>query len=228
MTPVTVDTMVEQALTRVSDVTNEYPSTRGPMYRRIGIRQRQIFVRAAQVNPDYYGADVLVTFAGGAADLSGLTDVPELLQRIEIVDPGTSSYAVGREVSIVSLTDPEGELPPRMTFRQFSLRQVGTDLAGVASLRIWYAHLSAPIAVDDDGSTLLDLEQPWDALLEVDLAAWIVGKATALGADVRSAALAMFAAEGTQLMAEFEAHLRTVTPTVQRFLSPLARPGSVI
>lgn len=228
MAPVTVETMVRQALIRVDDVTDTYPSTRGPMYRRIGIRQRQLFVRAAQINPDYYGADITAVVSGGSIDLSTLGDVPELLQRVEISDPGTSGYAAGREVSIVSLTDPEGELAPRVMLRQLILAQVGADLANVGSLRLWYAHIPAAIAASNDGTAPLSLDQPWDALLEVDLAKWIVGKATALAVDVRAAAIGAFAAEETQLMGDFEAHLRTVAPTTGRFLSPLARSGSTI
>lgn len=227
MAPVTVDAMVEQALVRVNDVTDTYPSTRLPMYRRVGLTQRKIFVRAAQVNPDYYGTDVTVTLAANAADLSAIIDAPELIQRIEIADPGTSGYAAGTEVSVITMTDPDAELAPRVTLRRQRLASVGSDLAGVVSLKIWYVHVPSPIAATEDGSTVLALDQPWDALLEVDLAGWIIGKATALAPDVRKTAIEMFAAESTDLMSEFEAHLRTVAPTVQRFMSPLSRPGSV-
>lgn len=228
MAPVTVETMVRQALGRVGDVTDTYPSTRGPMYRRIGVRQRQIFAHVAQVNPDYYGANTAINLVAGVADLTTLDELPEVLQRVEIANPGTSAYAVGREVAIVSLTDPDGELAPRVTFRQSVLAQVGSDLVNVASLRVWHSRMPASIAVNDSGGTFLLLDQPWDALLELDLAGWVVGKASAIPADVRAAALAMFKAEETQLVSDFDAHLKTVAPVVQRFLSPLARTTGLV
>jgi len=228
MAPVSVETMVKQALVRVGDVTDTYPSARGPMYRRIGVKQRQIFARAAQVNPDYYGANVSVNLLAGVAALTALSELPEIIQRLEIAAPGTSSYAAGREVSIVSLTDPDGELAPRVTFRQSMLAQVGTDLAGVTSLRVWYARIPASIAVNDNGTTLLSLDQPWDALLELDLAGWVIEKAQAIPLEARAAAMAALTAEEEQLVKDFEAHLRSVAPVVQRFLSPLARTSGLI
>lgn len=229
MAPVTVEAMVTQALIRVDDVTDTYPATRGPMYRRIGIRQRQIFVRAAQVNPDYYGTDVTVLLAGGSVDLTTLTDnIPELIQRIEIADPGTSGYAIGAEVALITMTDPDAELAPRATFRNQRLTGVGADLTGVVSVKIWFVPLPLPMAATETGATLLKLDQPWDGLLEVDLAGWIVAKATKLDPAIRDAALKMFGAEAADLSSQFEAHLRTSAPTVQRFVSPLSRPGSVI
>lgn len=228
MAPLTYDQMAEQAKIRVGDITNTYPSTKGPMYRRIGITQRKLFVRAAQVNPDYYGRDIVVPITNGAADLSLLDEVPELVQRVEIADAGTSEHAVGTEVSVITMTDPSAELSPRATLRNLVLKGVDDDLDGVASLRIWFSHIPAPAAATESGATRLELDQPWDTLLEVDLAGWLVGKSTALDAGGRDMALKMFAAEATDLQSEFEAHLRTVAPTVQRFLSPLARPGSVI
>lgn len=226
MAPVSLEAMVKQALSRVDDVTDTYPSTRAPMYKRLGVTQLKLFVRAAQINPEYYGTNVSVTLVSGSGSLAAAA-VSELIQRVEILNPGTSGYAAGREVSIVSLTDPDGELAPRATLRQKVLAQVGTDLANVTSLRVFGPLLPAAIANAETGTTLLSLDQPWDQILEVDLAMWIVGKATALAADVRAAAVAQFAGEKKDLMAEFEAHITAVTPTVARFMPPLQRPGGV-
>lgn len=222
--PTTVDDLVERALTRINELTNSYPSTRGPMYERQGIRQRELFVRAAQINPDFYGRSVTQPLVSGAVDLSALPDVPELVQRIEIASPGASGYLAGDDVAVVSLTDPSGELAPRMTVREGRAVQVGTDLTGVTSITIWYAFLPTPIPITAPPSTLLSLAQPWDDLLELDLSCWLLDQATALDAAVRKLTIDRWRAEEASKLSRFDAHLRTVTPTVGRFLPPLPRP----
>jgi hypothetical protein len=220
----TADELVELALGRVGEVTTNYPSARGPMYRRVGVRQRQIFVRAAQINPEYFGQSVTATLSAGTFNLASLSASPELLQRVEILAPGASSYVAGREVAIVGLNDSSGELAPRVTVRSQTLAQVGTDLAGVTSLKLYYSTFPAAIATNA-GTTSLSLDTPWDGLLEVDLAQWVIQKATAVPADARSAAIAALKAEEDQLLADFDAHLCAVTPTISRFVAPLTRPG---
>lgn len=228
MANVSVERIVRQALGRVNDVTDTYPSVRAPMYRRVGLTQRALFLRVASFNPEYAGVNASLALESGSFDLNTLPELPELIQRVEIANPGTSGLSAGLEVSIVTMSDPAAELAPRATIRSGILSQVGTDLALVTSLRLFFAHVPASFASDESGGSLIELPQPWDGILELDLAAWVVSKATTLPDNVRATAMSKFSSERTELEDAFESHVKSTAPTVQRFHAPLARPGGVM
>ncbi len=215
----TVRDMVQRSLTRLNEVTDAYPSSRAPMYERLGMRQRELYVRAAQINPEFYGTSTSVTVSGGIATVPPLA---ELVQRIEIAS-ASGGLAAGDPVTIVGLDDPRGELAPRVTLRNGQIRQIGSDLVGVTSLTVWYTFLSAAIPLTSAGTTALSLEQPWDELLEIDLAKWLLDKANSLDLAIRTAAMTRWSGDETALLARFDAHVRGVAPMVGRFLPPLFR-----
>lgn len=229
----TANEIVEQAMGRVNEVTSTYPTSRGPMYRRIGYRQRQLFSVAAKLNPERFGVSVvsaLTTDPSGRrvidlADIDGTTvPSPELVQAVEIANPGTGLYASGDTVTIVTMDDKEAELAPRAFLRDKLVIGVGSDLDLVVSLRVYYPRLTELFALTDKTKTV-ELEAPWDTLLELDLAIWILQKATQVSKDIRDAGIAMFEAEQKGLVGDWLDHVAQFTPTVSRFTPPHVLAG---
>jgi hypothetical protein len=221
----TADQIVDQALGRVGEIGGTYPSARGPMWRRIGHHQRSLFAKAAKVNPERFGVcaiSALQTVLGSrVVDLSDMSTVPtpETIQRVEVHDKGTSAYVNGDIITIVTPEDMAAELPPRAMLRDRLIVGVSTDLALVTSVKVYYSRLPDLFALTDKDK-VVELEAPWDTLLECDLAVWLVQKATQLAADIRAAAIASFTAEHGALLAEFLQHVAEYGPAVSRFSSP--------
>jgi len=187
------------------------------MYRRLSVRQQQLFARAAAINPEYYGVCAVAPLSNGAVDLKDLGDPvyrADSLSRIEIADKGTSGYANGDEVHVVALTDPDAALPPRVTVRNGVVAQVGTDLNGVVSLRVFYSRLPLSIG-PNDGSKELELLDPFQELLVVDLARYLVEHTLGLDATLRGQALPLLEAEEKDLLALFDAHVKAYTAAAE-------------
>lgn len=223
--------IVESALGRVSDLGGVYPSGRAPMYSRIGLTQRILFADAAKVNPERFGACATAALSSGAADFNDIVDpvpTPDLIQRVEISDKGTSSYTNGDEIHIVRPEDQDAAFAPRAMIRDGVLFQAGTDLALVTSIKIYYGKMPEPIPGTSAGAaTLVALIQPWDVLLEVDLSVWLMEKATKIERQIRIDAIAGFKAEWTDVHAKYLAHVGSYAPITTSFLPALtnARGG---
>jgi len=218
----TGDQLVDRALGRLAEFGVDYPTARGPMYRRIGYRQRQLYEKAAQINPERFGTCATANLSSGNADLNDFADpvpTPALVQRIEVLDPGTSAYAAGDKINLVRPEDQNAEYAPRAYLRDRVLISVGTDLNLVTSIKIFYAKLPA-LWGDGDAAKAAELEAPWDTLLELDLAKWLTNKASATPQEKRALALGSFDAEEKDLLADFQAHVGTYTPLTSRFLAP--------
>lgn len=221
------DDVCTYALARLTELGASAPVARSLMYRQIGVRQQQLYARAARVNPDWAGVCATAALDQGAADLSDIAppiETPERIQRIEIADPGTSNYAAGDEVHPVPLQDQVyAALPPRVTVRNRVIRGVGADLDGVISLRVSYARV--PLALGpSDGARVLDLPEPHAELLVVDLARYLVRKSTTLAPDARAAAVEALTAEEATLLLEFDAYVHGyVGPLTSRFAIPVPR-----
>lgn len=222
----TVEEMAKLAMARTSEITSHYPSTRALIYRRLGLRQREIMAMGAKLNPDYYGTcaeslldDMLAT------DLNDIVEpvpTPELVEMVTIEDPGDSGLVAGQEVNIVTRHDVEAELPPRMTLRDLVLQSVNDDLEGVVSVMIWYSRLPALIGPGDKDSAI-ELQSPWDELLAIDGAIQLLQKATRLDAAIRTGAIADLRSEEAPLLAGYLDHVKAYAPQSTRFIR---RPGS--
>ncbi|MCL7965370.1 MAG: hypothetical protein M8858_08130 [marine benthic group bacterium] len=188
----TYEEVVEAAMARGLDWDADFPSTRLPLYRRIGTRQQQLFTMASKANPDYYGVK-----AGAAIDandelnLRDMAGVPAVdqaagVQRIEIGDHGTSSYADGDEVHTISIDDPDAALAPRVTLRDMVIKGFGTDLDNVTSLCVYYPRYPDMPDNDEDGSTDLEISEAYTELLVIDLTKYLVKKTLSIEADVKA------------------------------------------
>ncbi len=195
------------------------------MYRRIGERQQQLFSAAARINPEYFGtyadgtldANKAISFAT-MGDRNGVTAVPnpDLISRIEVLlSSGGGAPAVGTEIHIVPLTDPDAALAPRMTLRGGTLAPVSTDLAQVTKIRMFYS--KSPFRVDaEDGGAAVELPEAYQNLLVLDLARYLLRKTASLTKEVREVALAALEAEEQESLAAFLAHVKELTSASER------------
>lgn len=217
----TVEEMAKLVMARTSEITSHYPSTRALIYRRLGLRQREIMAQGAKLNPDYYGTCAESALDGqSATDLNDIIEpvpTPELIEMVTIEDAGTSGYVLGTEVNIVTRHDVDAELPPRMTLRDLVLQGVNDDLVGVVSVMIFYSRLPAPFGPSDKDS-VIELQSPWDELLVIDGAIQLLQKATRLDAAIRTAAIADLRTEEAPLVKGYMDHVQAYAPQSTRFI----------
>lgn len=222
----TVEDLVVQGLARCAEYGNDFPETRSVLYRRLGVRQQQLYAAAARANPEYFGAAAIGTLDGsGRISLATMGDpgaadpTPNMELVSEIVVSAASGApgvpAVGALVHVVALTDPDAELPPRVTVRGGTIAPVGTDLAGVTQITVYYSHRPFGLR-PQDGAVAVELPEPFHDLLVLDLARFLVRKMTTLSAEVRQAALQVFEAEEQEAMANFVATVQGFTSAVER------------
>ena len=219
----TVDEAVKRFLARVPEAPEHTP--RGEIKRRIGVRQRQLFARAARLNPSYFGVCAVAPLEAGAANLLAATPEQstggdilyeiEAVERVVIEDPGTSSYAAGELVHLVKVTDPDVAEPPRATIRNFVLFQIGTDLEGVAKVKVHYSRRPLPIDETTPGDTELELPEPFQYLLVLDGAKDLARRE--LPADRAAAVRELLEPEEQELLQEFDAHVVGFVVTEGRF-----------
>lgn len=221
----TADELADLALARVAIFTKNFPTTKGLMYRRIGLRQRQLQMKAAKENGDFLGVFATADLAAGAADLNDVaepTPTPSAIHRITITNKGTSpTLQNGDEIHIVPLDDPTAAIAPRVTIRDGVLEQVGTDLQGVTTIRLDYARFSK-VLVATDKAAVIDLAEPWIELLVIDLASYLLSLTTEMDDAKKEKALALLAAEETEMFGDFMTYVREFAPVENRF----ARPAS--
>ena len=210
----TFDEIVDNAKARALDFGATFPSTKRVLYRRIEIHQQELFSQATRVNPDYFGVSATGTLdANGAADIKDQqvsvgVDPAANVVRVEVEDAGTHPTLVtGDEINVVSLNDVLAALPPRMTLRNFVLRQVGTDLAGVVSICAFYGYRPENKATPLDGSEVAELPAVYQELLVIDLTKWMVRMTLALETQIKAAALAALSEEEGEMVGAFMAEV---------------------
>jgi len=226
----TLDEVIIASLARAVDYELRVPSAHSVMYRRVSIRQQELFSRAAKINPDWAGVSAvgpLVVWAGGLAmDVSDLIDPSEgadLITRVEIADKGTSAYVNGQEVNIVQLADPNIADPPRVTVRRRIVQAVGADLVNVTSIRVFYSAIPLPMDTKD---CLVDVPDPHSELLVLDLVKWLAKKTLTLDAGVKTALITSLDDEEKEALANFDAYVaRFSDATISRFGGSRYAPG---
>ncbi len=203
--------IVRAALGIVTDFGDDFPTTRALMYRRISARQRELFVYIGTLDPEFYGEDIIAELASGAVNIAALEqsgDVypVEVVQAVRIHDAGSSEHDAGERVAIVSMDDVDAFFSPRVTFRSGVLRQVRSDLAGVASLLVSYSRRPRTIGVDGSGE--IELLEPFHELLVFDLAKDLVRRTVGLEGERKAAVVAMVDAAEQPLLEALTAHIR--------------------
>jgi hypothetical protein len=205
----TYDELVNLALARVRDAGRNIP--RATLLRRMGTTQALLFATAATLNPEYYGLCVTATLASGGVDLNALA--PPLNQasgihRVEVAaSSGVGAPPAGTRIALVPLMDPDSGLPPRATVRDNVFRGVGSDLAAVTEIRVWYSRLSNPV-LPTQGGLEAELREPWQDLLLLDTALHVCTLLAAEGRPVAEGLVASITADFAALRDGWEAHVR--------------------
>ncbi len=217
----TVNDLVTAALSRASDFGAAYPGSRSVLYRRLSNRLHQLYAVAARWNPEYFGVSAVGTLDAvdgvsfSTMGASGGTYAPELVSRVEIADKGTSSYTNGDEVNVVQLNDVDAAaLAPRVTIRNQAIQQVGTDLALVTSVRLYYSRRPFRLAATD-GDTTVDFPEQLEELLVIDLTRWVTRKATNPPLEQRAAALKSLDDEEQEMLVNFEQEVASFTSAAE-------------
>lgn len=171
----TADDVVESALARIATVGDQPKGARSPYYRRIGVRQQQIFIEAARLDPEFYGVCAIGTLEGGAVSIAAMEPpvrTAAAITRIEVEDPGESDLVAGTEIIPVRVQEREYEHDqPRVLLRNRAIIAVGSDLDGVASIKVSYPYVPQSIT---QGTTELELPDPFGELCVIDLAQWML------------------------------------------------------
>lgn len=206
----TFQEIVDNAKARGLDWSVSYPTTERVMYRRIEIRQQELFSAATRVNPDYFGVSasgaLSATFEADIKDMEASVGVDPSagVTRVEVFDAGTSPTLVaGDEINIVSVHDVEAELAPRMTLRDFVLSGVGQDLVGVVSIEAFYGYRPANKTAPMDGTEVAELPDVYQELLVIDLTSWMVKQTLEMDAGTKTAALEILGADEGQMLEAF-------------------------
>ncbi|MGH3428478.1 MAG: hypothetical protein ACRDQZ_13075 [Mycobacteriales bacterium] len=216
------------AMARVSEFTDTYPKSRMLMYQRIGLRQQQLFAIATESNQDYFGSAASAPLDGlKRADLADIADpvpTPEQIQRVEVygTDADPSAPAVGTEIAIVPLGDLVAEDPPRATLRDLVFQGVPPDLAHVTDILVYFARVSASYG-GGDAATQVELPAPYDILLDIDLALYLIRGARGLDQSIRSEAIQLLSAEESGLVEGWTTHVTHAIVVSSRFARP---PGA--
>lgn len=202
----TYDEIVAQAKARCTVFGNDFPTTGSVLYRRIEIRQQELFSTVSRVNPDYFGVNVIGTLDENRDLNLALLETGDLspackITRVEIKDPGTNTeLACGDKVTIIPHTDPDAGLPPRMWLRNFTLHGYKSDLDGVTSVCIYYGRRPVQKATALDGTEVAELPDVYQELLVLDLAKWMMKQTLDMDPDAKVAALEVLSAEEAAML----------------------------
>ncbi len=214
----TVGEAINTAKARTAEIGANVPGTTSLMIERISLCQQRLFALGAQWNPDYFGTCVVGTLDGYKVDLLKLIDPLEIIEtitRIEVADAGTHAYlSAGDEISVVTLSDMEAEIPPRCLVRRKIVSGVSNDLAGVNSIRIFYSPSPIPIPVVGTLDYKLEIPRPHDALVPLDLTLYLLDKLPSQTEAIKEGR-AMVVAEQELAMQRFEAHVRSFVMTTR-------------
>lgn len=216
----TFRTIMEGALARALDWNVTVPSAKSVMWARISNRQQELFSFAAQVDPEYYEVEAIGTLDDGAIDLDAMLEdgVLEVVKatraKVEelIADPVSETPpAVGDDIKLIPASDdPDAYAPSlRATIKNKVFKQVGTDLADVLTIHLFYSYRPNATAVDENGLTEVSIEAPFDALLEIDLARDLARKTVGMDPVAKAAIITGLDDEEKGMLLTFADHIRS-------------------
>lgn len=223
----TFEDVRQAALARLLQFTTRYPQGKAVPYRRIGIRQQDLYDQAADVNPEFGGDGALAELDAGAADLNDIAapvGLPARITRIEVSDPGDSPYAIGKEISVVGVDDPEAAAAPRATLRQGVLRGWAAELDDVTEILVYYPFQPAPADPAETGVRVVEIPSPHDELLVIDLTKALLRSVGTLTPAVRADILGDLTDEETPRLAGWLKHAHSFAPLQSRFARPPSAP----
>lgn len=139
--------------------------------------ERALYLRAARVNPDYFGTDANTAARGSNTEYWDLASTPggvALLTRVEVaaITGSVIGVAVGTKVELVLHRLQEVAVPPRAYVRGRRITQIGTELGTngtnyVTILKVFYSPVPPPVTSLTQSVTTPD---EWTELLVLPLA----------------------------------------------------------
>jgi len=140
--------------------------------------EAQAFMRANQVNPDFFGTEATTSARTSPTNnwllLSEFGDVG-IITRIEVaeVTGQVTDAAVGTVCTPIHVAEPGAGLVPRVYIRNMRLYGYGTDLGPdtqnfVTKLKVWYSRRPAQIL---DAQSTISLPDEWAHLIITPVAA---------------------------------------------------------
>ena len=135
-------------------------------------------------------------------------DPVSTITRVEVEDPGTHPrLECGDKVTLISHTDPDAGISPRMWLRNFVLHGYKTDLDGVVSVCVYYGYRPAPHALPMTGGETSELPSVYQELLVIDLIRWMLRLSISMDPERKAAAMGLVTEEETQALAGFMAEV---------------------
>ena len=139
--------------------------------------ERAAFLKAARLNPNYFGLDGTTNVRAAYTDDWDLEYAPggvAALTKLEVtaITGTVTGVAVGDEVHMVDITYPEADVSPRVYVRNRVVHSYGTELGAatanmVTQLTVFYSPLSAKIMLLTQP---MALPEEFDALIWLPLA----------------------------------------------------------
>jgi hypothetical protein len=218
---VTADDIIDAAMARCTDLGASVPTTKSVMYRRIGVRQSQIFSFIADANPEFLGRTAIIPLTAGQYDLATLpAPKAERVTDIRVSNPGTSGLVTRERINLVTVDDVDAHLPPRVVVRDQVIQQVENDLAGVVSLTLYYSR--KPTATAIIGTTAMELPDQFQDLLVLDIAKQSIRKLLDVEPQRRDGWIDLLSAEEKSLLSTLSAHVRHFVLGEQNRFRPLS------
>lgn len=223
----TFEEIRQASLARIGEFTDKYPTGTQVPFRRIGVRQQQLYAMAAHENPEYTGQCAIGTVDSGAVDLTSMSPpvaTPErisLIKIYELNDAERPPYSAGDEITVVSVADQDGNAP-RALLRHKRLYGINGELDGVATIEIFFPYRPEPTDADEDGTREVEIADPHSELLVVDLTKLYAR--LAMTREERAPLMADLKEEEDEMIAAWLAHVREYAPIQSRFTKPPAAP----
>lgn len=191
------------------------------LLRFMTLYERQVFLRGAQLDPDYFGTDGLTTVRTAATqnwDLAGAPGNVAALTEAEVTTiVGTvTGISVGTKINLIGFRWQGVDIAPRAFVRGRKVTAVGSELGTganyVSQLKLFYSPVPAAIA---SATQLLSLPDEWTGLVELKLARLLALR------DRRADEVALLNEEYTEMFSLFEA-------AVLAFNHGLRRPVNLV
>lgn len=171
----TAQQIIDRAIQR-SSMNNPDLVPTAQVLQYITMFERQAYMRAARINPDYFGKDAVTSTRANFSDPWDLAATPGdvgVLTRVEVstIAGTVTGVAVGDKVKLVGLRWPEVDVSPRAYVRGRKIFGYQTELGAanpnmVTVLKVYYSPV--PAAVTTTGQTLT-IPDEWSDMVTLPL-----------------------------------------------------------
>lgn len=219
------DEVIDAAMSRCTDLGANVPAARSVYYRRIAIRQAEIFSMVAATHPEYFGTSQTVALSSGTYALAGLNPKAERVTDVVVANPGTSGLQTDDQVNLIIQEDWKAQLAPRAVIRDQILRGIKNDLTGVATVTIYYSRRPTATAATMTKTTEMELPEQFQDLLVIDVAKQMIRKLLDVEPSRRDGWLDLLGGEEKALLATLSQHVSNFVHAEQNRFRPPSSPA---